>query len=349
MPVTRAQLRRERERHSPSSYSATTPPPPLTLFPSRTAARRSPHPALRRRASRKRSPSLPAPRPRIATPPSPSTYPSPFHVPPQETTYGLIQERLPPHAYPLLIQAILWNQTTGRAARPILVDLLARYPTPAHLARAPRADLVELLQPIGLHNIRAERLGAFARRWLEAPPCVERRYRRHNYPGKGDGGDVRPGEVLGLEDERVGWEVAHLPGVGAYALDSWRIFGRDELRGLAGRGGRGKGKAKEEVGEKGVVELGEKIMADQDSVIEVKVERGEEVKMTPGKVAEVEGAEEDEDDGDPGEWRLVVPGDKELRKYLVWRWRRCGWVWDPMTGKRRRLRRDEEQCDGDIH
>ena len=52
-----------------------------------------------------------------------------------------------------------------------------------------------------------------------------------NYPGKGDGRDVRKGECLGEGDERVGWEVGHLPGVGAYGLDCWRIFCRDELRG----------------------------------------------------------------------------------------------------------------------
>jgi len=44
--------------------------------------------------------------------------------------------------------------------------------------------------------------------------------------------DVGPREVLALEDPRVGWEVAHLPGVGPYALDSWRIFARDEMRGV---------------------------------------------------------------------------------------------------------------------
>ena len=40
------------------------------------------------------------------------------------------------------------------------------------------------------------------------------------------------------------WEIAHLPGVGPYALDSFRIFHRDEMRGLAedwlGKGAEGK-------------------------------------------------------------------------------------------------------------
>jgi methyl-CpG-binding domain protein 4 len=50
---------------------------------------------------------------------------------------------------------------------------------------------------------------------------------------RGCGTDVKPGEVLGPEDEREGWEIAHLPGMGAYALDSYRIFYRDTLRGIS--------------------------------------------------------------------------------------------------------------------
>ena len=134
-----------------------------------------------------------------------------------------------------------------------------------------------------------------AKAWVEQPPERGRRYRRLNYPMKGDGRNVKVGEVLGDErDEevkeeeegeeerrgRVGWEVAHLPGVGAYGLDSWRIFCRDELRGIK------------------------------------------------------------EDDGDE-EWRRVVPLDKELRAYLRWRWLQEGWVWDPLTGKRRKAEQKE--------
>lgn len=45
------------------------------------------------------------------------------------------------------------------------------------------------------------------------------------------------------DDDRVGaWEIAHLAGVGPYAIDSWRIFCRDKLRGLAdGYNGEGAG------------------------------------------------------------------------------------------------------------
>jgi hypothetical protein len=117
-------------------------------------------------------------------------------------------------------------------ARPVLFDILSTYPTPLELSKADLSDLAAMLQPIGLHRIRAARLIALAETWLSAPPCKERRYRRLHYPVRGCGADVKPGEVLGPEDEREGWEIAHLPGMGAYAIDSYRIFYRDKLRGV---------------------------------------------------------------------------------------------------------------------
>jgi methyl-CpG-binding domain protein 4 len=117
-------------------------------------------------------------------------------------------------------------------ARPVLFEILAAYPSPLELATAPLEDLIAMLQPIGLHRIRAARLKALAEAWLAAPPCKERRYRKLHYPSRGCGMDVKPSDVLEPGDEREGWEIAHLPGMGAYALDSYRIFYRDRLRGV---------------------------------------------------------------------------------------------------------------------
>jgi methyl-CpG-binding domain protein 4 len=107
------------------------------------------------------------------------------------------------------------------------------------LSTALLEDLTALLQPLGLHNIRATRLIALANAWLAAPPCKNRRYRKLHYPSRGCGTDIKPGEVLGPEDDREGWEIAHLPGIGAYALDSYRIFYRDKLRGVDPKDGIG--------------------------------------------------------------------------------------------------------------
>lgn len=39
------------------------------------------------------------------------------------------------------------------------------------------------------------------------------------------------------------------------------------------------------------------------------------------------------------EWRRVVPLDKDLRRYLVWRWQKDGWDWDwdMCTGNKKRI------------
>ncbi|KAL4724316.1 hypothetical protein ACLX1H_008929 [Fusarium chlamydosporum] len=147
--------------------------------------------------------------------------------------FGLIQESLSTNLYALLVATVLWNRTRGSQARPVFNKLIEKYPTPTHLAEASFSDLADLIRPIGLYNSRASRFIAFAKTWLEKPPCKNKRYRKLHYPMKGDGSDVGKDEALDEDDEREGWEVAHLPSLGPYAIDSYRIFHRDMLRGLA--------------------------------------------------------------------------------------------------------------------
>ena len=49
---------------------------------------------------------------------------------------------------------------------------------------------------------------------------------------------------------------------------------------------------------------------------------------------EVEG-KEGESETEP-EWRRVVPEDKDLRAWMIWRCEKEGWVYDVKTGRRRR-------------
>ena len=147
--------------------------------------------------------------------------------------FGLIQESLSTNLYALLVATVLWNRTRGTQARPVFDKLITKYPTPNDLAAASFTGLAELIRPIGLYNSRAARFIAFAKTWVEHPPCKTKRYRKLHYPMKGDGLDVGKDEVLDEDDERTGWEVAHLPSLGPYAIDSYRIFHRDMLRGLA--------------------------------------------------------------------------------------------------------------------
>jgi len=140
----------------------------------------------------------------------------------QAKTFGIIQETIAHNLYFLVLQAILWNQTSGTQARPVFYAMLERYPDPKDLAKASLPELTALLRPLGLHNTRAKRCIALALRWNEDPPTAKQTYLRKGYPAQSWPADT--GE---------GYEIAHLPGVGPYALDSFRIFHRDEMRGLA--------------------------------------------------------------------------------------------------------------------
>ena len=150
----------------------------------------------------------------------------------QSTFFGLVQERLSHDPFRLLIAVIFLNKTRGSVALPVFYELMERYPTPADLAIANHEDVVRIIQHLGLQNQRAKKCINLAKAWLERPPEKGKRYRVLHYPKKDDGKDVRPDDILGEEDERVAWEIGQLPGIGVYAIDSWRIFCRDELRGL---------------------------------------------------------------------------------------------------------------------
>ncbi|KAK5149500.1 hypothetical protein LTR04_007029, partial [Oleoguttula sp. CCFEE 6159] len=140
----------------------------------------------------------------------------------QASTFGLIQESIAHNLYFLVVQAILWNQTHGKQARPVFLALIERYPDPKSLSKASLEELTELLRPLGLHNIRASRCIALGICWDKDPPTPGRQHRRKGYP--------RTSLAASADDA---YEIGHLPGVGPYALDSFRMFHRDEMRGLA--------------------------------------------------------------------------------------------------------------------
>ncbi|KAL3439005.1 hypothetical protein BDV09DRAFT_182542 [Aspergillus tetrazonus] len=157
-------------------------------------------------------------------------------------TFGLVQEQLAHDPFRLLLATIFLNRTRGGVALPILFQVFDRYQTIEAMAAANPHELVSMIHRLGFQNQRARKCIALAQTWLSCPPSRGRRYRKLNYPRKTDGRDVKAGECVDDEDQRIAWEIAHLPGVGAYALDSWRIFCRDELRGLA-KDWRGNGAA----------------------------------------------------------------------------------------------------------
>ncbi|KAJ5634061.1 DNA glycosylase [Penicillium herquei] len=101
------------------------------------------------------------------------------------------------------------------------------------MATADQEEFVAMIHCLGFQNQRTQKCISLAQTWLANPPMKDKRYRKMHYPNKLDGRDLRPDECVDDEDPRSAWEIAHLPGVGAYSLDSWRIFCRDELRGFA--------------------------------------------------------------------------------------------------------------------
>ncbi|MCJ1393710.1 hypothetical protein MMC18_006586 [Xylographa bjoerkii] len=149
------------------------------------------------------------------------------------TSFGLVQERLCNDPFRLLVAVMFLNKTRGKVALPVCYDLFARYPSPEDLASANFEELSGMIHELGLQNQRAERMIKLAQTWVKSPPKRGQRYRMLHYPGKEDGKDIPKGsDPVDDDDPRTAWEVAHLPGTGTYALDSWRIFCRDGLRGI---------------------------------------------------------------------------------------------------------------------
>jgi hypothetical protein len=144
-----------------------------------------------------------------------------------------MQERLAHDPFRLLLATIFLNKTQGERAMPIFHVLMEAYPTPKDLAHANAEDVTKIIRTLGFQNQRAKKCLEFAQAWVSQPPERGKRYRKLNYPEKGHGKNIKTGETLDDKDERVAWEISHLPGLGPYSHDSWRMFCRDELRGLA--------------------------------------------------------------------------------------------------------------------
>lgn len=149
--------------------------------------------------------------------------------------FGIIQEKLCNQPFWLLIAVTFLNKTAGRAAAPTFWALKDRYPTPEDLAQADQQDLHDMIHHLGLQTQRSKRLIKISEAWVANPPVAGKMYRTLHYPLKGDGKDYNKTEVI-EEDARDcagALEIGHIPGCGPYAWDSWRMFCRDTLRGVA--------------------------------------------------------------------------------------------------------------------
>jgi hypothetical protein len=144
----------------------------------------------------------------------------------------LIQEKLAHDPFRLLIAVTFLIRTHGKHAIPVFYQLMEKYPTPESLVAANKDDIVPIIRHLGLQNQRAGTYQTYAKLWLEEPPVKGKRYAVRDYPTKGAGKNIKKDEILTDEDERIAWEIGHMT-QGPYAIDSWRIFCRDVLRGVA--------------------------------------------------------------------------------------------------------------------
>jgi methyl-CpG-binding domain protein 4 len=155
--------------------------------------------------------------------------------------FGLIQEKLAFSPYELLLAVTFLIRTKGRDAIPIFFQLIDRYPTKEDLAAADLKDIIPMIHHLGLQVQRANSYIKYAKMFINDPPVKGRRHRVENYPTKGAHKGIAKGEIIDDVDDRTGaWEIAHMT-KGHYAIDSWRMFCRDILRGEA-QGYNGEGR-----------------------------------------------------------------------------------------------------------
>ncbi|OHE96925.1 methyl-CpG binding domain-containing protein 4 [Colletotrichum orchidophilum] len=156
--------------------------------------------------------------------------------------FGLIQEEFAHEPFWLLVVVTFLVKTAGTLAIPTFYKVKERFPTPAALAD-PRATpiIMNMIHHLGLSVVRTAAIQRYARVWLEKPPAGGVVYRVKKYDKRDiEASTLRPdnstdqgsSETPTTGDADDAWEMGHFT-QGKYALDSWRIFCRDELLGRA--------------------------------------------------------------------------------------------------------------------
>ena len=158
--------------------------------------------------------------------------------------FGVIQEDFAHDPFWLLIAVTFLIKTNGKLAIPMFYKVKERFPTPRHVADPENTEtLIGMIKHLGLSVVRVAFMQKYARGFLENPPRASARYRVKNYDRRdidpslrSTGDDIVDSETPTTpgsdQDELEAWEIGHLT-KGKYAIDSWRIFCRDELLGRA--------------------------------------------------------------------------------------------------------------------
>jgi len=94
-----------------------------------------------------------------------------------------------------MVGVICLNQVNRRQTKPVLTEFFRRWPTHSSLLYATKKEIEDVLQPLGMQRVRAERL-----------------YRMSEQFGDWNGEDA-----------------TQLYGIGKYGSDSYRIFYKNEI------------------------------------------------------------------------------------------------------------------------
>ncbi|KAJ4858736.1 hypothetical protein T069G_07003 [Trichoderma breve] len=161
-------------------------------------------------------------------------------------SFGIIQEELAHDPFWLLIAITFLIKTTGQVALPAFRRVKERFPTPLQLLDPSiKEELLDMIRHLGLSNVRLAYILKYATAFVHQPPKSGLLYRVRNYdkrdrsptPRDLSSGDSEDSEMSHLpsdssDQDLEAWEIGHMT-QGKYAIDSWRIFCRDELLGRA--------------------------------------------------------------------------------------------------------------------
>nr|CAB3266248.1 solute carrier family 35 member G1-like [Phallusia mammillata] len=81
---------------------------------------------------------------------------------PPKSPYNLVQETLFHDSWKLLVATIFLNKTAGSHAIPTLWDFLDQFSSAEVVSQSPITDMVDILEPLGLQNTRANLIQKFS-------------------------------------------------------------------------------------------------------------------------------------------------------------------------------------------
>ncbi|KAK4067523.1 hypothetical protein Trihar35433_6083 [Trichoderma harzianum] len=161
-------------------------------------------------------------------------------------SFGIIQEELAHDPFWLLIAITFLIKTSGQVALPAFRRVKERFPTPLQLLDPSiKEELLDMIRHLGLSNVRLAYILKYATAFVHQPPKSDVLYRVKNYDKRDMSPPPRDLSSGVFEDSEMShspsdssdqdleaWEIGHMT-QGKYAIDSWRIFCRDELLGRA--------------------------------------------------------------------------------------------------------------------